>query len=159
MSATSAAWALKRGAQPAPMEPRYVTPAGRGCFANCRKNLATKSRGGLRLTTKLSDRRDKSMATKNTKSAKQNRRRRFAEARGYAAIREIREAIHQTRDDHADLIAAMPTKPKTAGQRVLQKKHGTPRAFARAVVNAIGEISVLEAQLAIRKYRDEWQAA
>ena len=71
----------------------------------------------------------------------------------------IREAIHQTRDDHADVIAMMPDKATTAGQRALQKKHGTPRAFARAVVNAIGEISILEAQLAIRKYRDEWQAA
>lgn len=80
-------------------------------------------------------------------------------ATGYAAIREIRQAIHQTRDDHADVIAAMPTRATTAGQRALQKKHGTPRAFARAVVNSIGEISILEAQLAIRKYRDEWQAA
>lgn len=71
----------------------------------------------------------------------------------------IREAIRQTRDDHADVIAMMPNKATTAGQRALQKKHGTPRVFARAVVNAIGEISILEAQLAIRKYRDEWQAA
>lgn len=74
-------------------------------------------------------------------------------------LREIREDIRATRDDHADVIASMPSKATTAGQRALQKKHGTPRAFARAVVNAIGEISVLEANLAIRKYRDEWQAA
>ena len=56
-------------------------------------------------------------------------------------------------------LGALPDKATTAGQRALRKKHGTPRAFASAVVNAIGEISILEAQLAIRKYRDEWQAA
>lgn len=71
----------------------------------------------------------------------------------------IREAIRQTRDDHADVIAMMPNEATTAGQRTLKKKHGTPRAFARAVVNAIGEISVLEANVAIRKYLDEWKAA
>lgn len=72
---------------------------------------------------------------------------------------QIAEAIRQTRNDHADVIAAMPTKAQTAGQRILQRKHGTPRLFARAAVNAIGEVSVLEANVAIRKYLHEWQAA
>lgn len=71
----------------------------------------------------------------------------------------IRQAIRATRDDHADVIASMPNEATTAGQRALRKKHGTPRAFARSVVNAIGEISVLEANVAIKKYRDEWEAA
>ena len=71
----------------------------------------------------------------------------------------IRQAIQETRNDHADVIAMMPNEATTAGQRALKKKHGTPRAFARAVVNAIGEISVLEANVAIRKYLDEWKAA
>lgn len=100
----------------------------------------------------MSKRKSKTVATGKGKSG-------CASVNGYAAIREIREAIHQTRDDHADVIAMMPNKATTAGQRALQKEHGTPRAFARAVVNAIGEISILEAQLAIRKYRDEWEAA
>lgn len=71
-------------------------------------------------------------------------------------MHEIRKAIHQTRAGHAGVIAMMPNKATTAGQRALQKKHGTPRAFAIGVINAIGEISVLEANIAIRKYRDEW---
>jgi hypothetical protein len=83
----------------------------------------------------------------------------FAPLDGEPPVRAIRETIRQTRDDHADVIAMMPDKATTAGQRALQKKHGTPRVFARAVVNAIGEISVLEANVAIRKYLDEWQAA
>lgn len=72
-------------------------------------------------------------------------------------LHEIRKAIKQTRGEHSDVIAMMPNKATTAGQRALKKKHGTPRAFARAVVNAIGEISVLEANVAIRKYLDEWE--
>lgn len=47
----------------------------------------------IRRTSKLSDRRDKSMATKNTKSAKQNRPRRFAGARGYAVGGDCRNGI------------------------------------------------------------------
>lgn len=79
--------------------------------------------------------------------------------RSVMPLAAIRQAIQETRADHADVIASMPNEATTAGQRALKKKHGTPRAFARAVVNAIGEISVLEANVAIRKYRDEWEAA
>ena len=70
----------------------------------------------------------------------------------------IRNAIQHAKYDHADVIASMPSKAETAGQKKLQKKHGTPKAFAEGVVSCIGEISVLEANLAIRKYRDEWNA-
>ena len=48
----------------------------------------------------------------------------------------IREMVRLTREDNADVIAEMPNKSKTPGQRALQKKHGTPRAFATACVNA-----------------------
>ena len=71
----------------------------------------------------------------------------------------VRAQIAAARDDFSDVIAAMPNRATNGQQRSLQRKHGTPRAFARAVVNAIGEISVLEAGIAIRKYRDEWEAA
>jgi hypothetical protein len=72
---------------------------------------------------------------------------------------EILRAVQKARKDFKDVIASMPEKVTTAGQREMQQKHGTPREFARAVVDAIGEISVLEAHVAIRKYRDEWEAA
>lgn len=68
----------------------------------------------------------------------------------------IREMIKQTREDNQDLIDEMPDKAKTKGQRDLKKKHGTPQEFAKAVVNAIGEISCLEAHTAIEKYEQEW---
>jgi hypothetical protein len=71
----------------------------------------------------------------------------------------IRTAIQQTRENNADVIADMPTKATTPGQRALKKKHGTPAEFAQACVNAIGEISCLEAHTAIAKYKREWLAA
>ena len=64
----------------------------------------------------------------------------------------MQEMVRQTREDHADIIAEMPCKATTKGQRALKRKHGTPRSFARACVNAIGEISCLEAHAAISKY-------
>ncbi|WP_223880363.1 hypothetical protein [Stenotrophomonas sp. Br8] len=47
----------------------------------------------------------------------------------------------------------------TRGQRALKQAHGTPEAFANAVLRAVGEISVDEAHTAINKYRAEWEAA
>ena len=38
-------------------------------------------------------------------------------------------------------------------------KHGSPLAFAGACANAIGEISVDEAENAIAKYLQEWKDA
>lgn len=74
-------------------------------------------------------------------------------------IPEIQKAIKEAKDQHSDIVDSMPDKAASYKQRLLQREHGTPKEFATAVVAAIGEISVLEAQLAIRKYRDEWEAA
>jgi hypothetical protein len=38
----------------------------------------------------------------------------------------------------------------------LKRNHGTPAEFARAVWNAVGEISVAEAQAGIERYEREW---
>ena len=52
----------------------------------------------IRLTTKLSDRRNKPMATINTESAKPNRPRRFAEARGYTArLEQLKAELNERR--------------------------------------------------------------
>ena len=40
-----------------------------------------------------------------------------------------------------------------------QRAHGTPQEFRRAVIAAIGEISVDEANAAIDRYEREWEAA
>ncbi len=73
--------------------------------------------------------------------------------------KELRAMIQATRDDNGDLIASMPHDAKTPGQRALAKKHGSPRMFAQACVNAIGEISCLEAHTAIAKYKKQWEEA
>ena len=48
---------------------------------------------------------------------------------------------------------------KTKTQLELESKHGTVAEFSGAIINAIGEISVMEAQEAIKKYTDEWNEA
>lgn len=44
-------------------------------------------------------------------------------------------------------------------QRELEEAHGTPKEFAMALWNALGEISVDEAHAAIQKYEAEWHEA
>jgi hypothetical protein len=44
-------------------------------------------------------------------------------------------------------------------RETLRRRHGTPKEFAAAVYAALGEISVDEANIAIRKYQDEWDNA
>lgn len=71
----------------------------------------------------------------------------------------IAAMLRRTQDDNRDIIARMPDRATTAGQLKLQKNHGTPREFSVGCVAAIGEISPLEAHVAIRKYLNEWTAA
>ena len=71
----------------------------------------------------------------------------------------IWQMIRDVQDDNSDVINIMPNEAKTKEQRRLKRLHGTPRAFARACIAAIGEISVLEAHTAITEYHDEWKAA
>jgi len=72
---------------------------------------------------------------------------------------EVKRAIEEVRADNADLIEDMPNEATSAAQRILQTEHGTPREFAQACVNAIGEISCLEAHTAIQKYKKQWEEA
>lgn len=72
------------------------------------------------------------------------------------AIREMRDAV---REDNGDLIASMPHDATTPGQEALKKLHGSPRMFAQACVNAIGDISCLEAHTAIQMYKLKWDQA
>lgn len=44
-------------------------------------------------------------------------------------------------------------------QQRMAAAHGTPAQFTRAVLDAIGEISVDEAIQAIEKYQQEWRNA
>lgn len=69
---------------------------------------------------------------------------------------EIAEAIRQAREDAEWIYETLPRKAQNERQKELQRKHGTPYDFAKAVVNCIGEISLLEAQSAAEKYLREW---
>jgi len=46
-----------------------------------------------------------------------------------------------------------------AAQRKLKELHGTPAEFEAAVMRALGEISVAEANDAIARYDYEWKQA
>lgn len=72
---------------------------------------------------------------------------------------QIKKMIDEIRADNGDLIASMPHDAETPGQEALKAKHGSPRAFAQAMVNAIGEISCLKAHTAIQEYKQEWDRA
>lgn len=61
--------------------------------------------------------------------------------------------------DFIRLAVTLPDSVQTPGQRTLKKKHGTPMEFALACADAVGEISVSEAHLAVEKYRNEWNAS
>jgi hypothetical protein len=47
----------------------------------------------------------------------------------------------------------------TPEQQRLKLKHGTPEKFAKALRNALGEISLDEMEAGVQKYRDEWAKA
>lgn len=47
----------------------------------------------------------------------------------------------------------------TPAQQALQAAHGTVEEFTDAIINAIGDISVAEAQRAIAEYRQRWRDA
>lgn len=71
----------------------------------------------------------------------------------------LAKAIRESQGDLQYLVKRMPNRWSTKGQKLLMEKHGTPRQFAKSVIAAIGDISVLEAHAAIRKYHTEWKAA
>jgi len=71
--------------------------------------------------------------------------------------RFIQHQVRAARESFDGLLESLPTKPLNANQRKLAKsKAGTPAQFGRAVVNAIGEISVDEATAAIAAYLKKW---
>lgn len=72
---------------------------------------------------------------------------------------QIADMVQELRDHHSELISSMPQDATNVSQMTLKQLHGSPRAFAQACVNAIGEISVLEAHQAIAKYKEEWDEA
>lgn len=70
-----------------------------------------------------------------------------------------RAMVAEARGSVRSLPEGLPDEASTPGQRELQAKHGTPRAFAEACVNAVGEISPDEARAAVGRYVDEWERA
>lgn len=68
--------------------------------------------------------------------------------------------VQQTRENASWIWGDMPDNtPVSDAQFRLADAHGTPKEFARGLVECIGEISILEAQQAAEKYKREWNAA
>jgi hypothetical protein len=89
---------------------------------------------------------------------------RRAEAVLAEQCQELRTAmgdmVRQTQASYEGLVSTMPDVATTPGQKELAAKHGTPRGFAAACVRAIGDmISCGEAEEAISKYKERWEAA
>lgn len=71
----------------------------------------------------------------------------------------LADAINQAQKDGSWIYENMPRRTQTEGQEKLLKLHCSPYTFGKACVQAIGEISILEAQAAAEKYLREWNAA
>ncbi len=71
----------------------------------------------------------------------------------------IRAAKADIREDNQEVIDSMPDVATTPGQEELKKKHGTPREFATAAFDAVGEISCLEAHASVADYKERWEHA
>lgn len=71
---------------------------------------------------------------------------------------EAQKMIAEARDSVADLPNGLPDAAITPKQKELQTRHGTPKQFAEACIKAIGDISPAEAQAAVARYLNEWNA-
>lgn len=77
-----------------------------------------------------------------------------------AVIQQIlTDVIKRVQENFQDVVDMMPNEATNDAQRALQAKHGTPREFAEACVNAIGTISCDEAIMAIKVYAAKWESA
>lgn len=75
-------------------------------------------------------------------------------------FREIaREMVNDARASLADLPNGLPDSPFTDGQYRLAARSGTPKTFARNIIQLVGEISPIEARTAVARYLEEWNAA
>ena len=70
-----------------------------------------------------------------------------------------KEMVDDARASLADLPNGLPDSPTNDGQYALAAKHGTPKQFARSIIQAVGEISPLDARIAVTRYLPEWNQA
>lgn len=68
----------------------------------------------------------------------------------------VLNSILEARQEASEILKDLPQAATSPRQLHLMHQHGTPHEFAKACIEAIGEISILEALVAIRKYADEW---
>jgi len=73
--------------------------------------------------------------------------------------RELAAVVRAAQKENQWLVDQMPDcKARTAEQKKIQKVSGTPKKFAADCVKAIGEISPLEAMIAVRDYLARWNS-
>ena len=73
--------------------------------------------------------------------------------------REVADAVTQAHKDAKWIYEKMPRRSQNEAQEKLMRQHGSPYEFGKGCVEAIGEISILEAQQAAEKYLREWRSA
>lgn len=71
---------------------------------------------------------------------------------------QLFKIVGDARDSLRRTTKSLPNRAKTKRQRQLVARHGSPRAFANAVIDAVGTISRWEAVEAIWNYMEEWNA-
>lgn len=75
-----------------------------------------------------------------------------------AELRRLAVKVHEAREHQRKAIGTLPTEARTAWQRELASRSGTPQQFAEACIDAIGGISIDECGAAIAEYLREWNS-
>lgn len=90
-------------------------------------------------------------------------RNRYTQAKNNLLTAYYRLKFSPLGDNHHNALLCPYCNPNmttlTPKQKELKKAHGTVNEFTDAIINAIGEISVVEAQKAIADYREQWNNA
>ncbi len=75
-------------------------------------------------------------------------------------IDEVLERLEAFKRSYDVVVDGMPDGPAVnAKQQELKDLHGTPKEFAKALLNAVGTISGDEADFHMRAYRSKWEKA
>lgn len=103
-------------------------------------------------------------ATSSTSARKASVRGRPALKPGSARIRAVSmtttiDYLTASRRRYRRIAERLPSVASTKGQMFLVRKHGTPKEFAAAAADQIGEISVNEWEAVVNKYLEEWDEA
>ena len=79
------------------------------------------------------------------------------EANAQHLKRDLDFMLEQFRQSCCHLVARMDTQPNSKGQESMVRLNGSPRAYAQAQINGVGNITFAEAHDAILRYEKAWE--